>query len=160
MPNLRAVAAALTAYPWTRGHLIRWRSSPPQYCAVGALLRYADVAPIEIAWVDGLGALAFWERWGELLQREYGICGLAAAHRVVHLNDAAESQAAAAALILDRLGRTTPMAELLTARQLRRFSNHGVALSCESILAFNGHPCPGPPTSLRYPRPCREFRPW
>jgi hypothetical protein len=160
MPNLLAVAAALAAYPWTRGHLIRWRSNPPQYCAVGALLRWADVKPAEIAWADGLGALAFWDRWGCLLGQVYGIPGLQSVHRIVTLNDAAESQAKAADLILDRMGHTTPMDELLSPRQLRRFGDHSVMISCEAILAYNGLPCAGAPVPLRYPLPCRQQRPW
>ena len=160
MPNLGAVAAALAAYPWTRGHLMRWNSGPPRYCGLGAMLRYSDVPAAEIARADGLGALGFWKQWGWLLQKDYGISGLMAAHRVAHLNDAAESQGEAAALILERLGHTTPMEELLTPRQLRRFDNHSVELSCEAILDYNGDPCPGPPVPLRYPGRRRQRRPW
>ncbi len=42
-PNLRKVAAAMNAYPWTRLRLTEGEGEARSYCAIGALLRHAGV---------------------------------------------------------------------------------------------------------------------
>ncbi|MGH7526896.1 MAG: DUF6197 family protein, partial [Gemmatimonadales bacterium] len=117
-PNLRAVADALNAYPWTRGHLITWSADVPAYCALGAMLRAAGIAPAEITRADDTPAHLFWQGWGPLLRTEYGIPGLSSAHRIVSLNDAARSRAEAAGLILTRMSTSCDMERLLSPDQL------------------------------------------
>lgn len=156
-PNLRAVADALNAYPWTRGRLIVWAADVPAYCALGAMLRAAGVVPTEIARADRTPGQPFWEGWGALLEKKYGLPNLYSAHRIVTLNDAARSRAEAAGLILTRLATTCPMEELLSPRQLGRFSTHMVELQIEGILLYNGHELDHPLSPLRPSR--RDWHP-
>jgi len=149
-----AVASALSAYPWTRFWLIRWRDvhEEPRYCAMGALLRFAGVHPDDIVLADLLGAIDFWKQWGPLLSSEYGVPGFQSAHRIVTLNDSATTQAEATGKIIKRMSTTCPMGELLTAEELQHFDSHLVEVCCDAILRHNGHPAGPYRPSLR---PCR-----
>jgi hypothetical protein len=94
--NLARIAAALNAYPWTRGRLTsRAGQAAPQYCAVGLLLRYAGVPQQEVA-----GVRDFWARYGGLLQAEYGIPDARTAFLIVAANDSAASHAEAIERVL------------------------------------------------------------
>jgi hypothetical protein len=157
MPKLRAIADALNAYPWTRGRLIAWAADEPAYCALGSMLRSAGISPAEITRADSEPAHPFWDKWGPLFYAEYGIPALFAAHRIVTLNDAARSRAEAAGLILTRLSTTCPMDELLSPRQLARFTGHEAELSLEAIFLYNGWELVGPMVPLRPSR--RDWQP-
>lgn len=151
MPNLRAVADAVLEHPWTRGHLITWFADVPAYCALGAMLRAAGVAPAQIARAEGLDAHTFWNEWGPVLEKRYGLPNLHSAHRIVTLNDAARSRAEAAGLILTRMATSCDMSELLPPSELRRFDSHRAMLGLEGIFFYNGYDLPGPPSPLRPP---------
>jgi hypothetical protein len=95
--NVPRIAAALNAYPWTPGCLTSRERMVPTYCAVGAMLRYAGVAQEHIASAQGPD---FWERYGPLLQSEYGIPDLQTAMFVMGANDSARSQGEAIERVL------------------------------------------------------------
>ena len=157
MPNLRAVADAVLEHPWTRGHLITWFADVPAYCALGAMLRAAGVAPAQIARADGLDAHTFWDEWGPVLEKRYGLPNLHSAHRIVTLNDAARSRAEAVGLIFARMLTCCEMGRLLSRHHLARFNVHQLELQVEGILLYNGEVIEGPLSPLR---PCRrDWRP-
>jgi len=95
--NLPRIAAALNAYPWTPGRLTSRQEMVPTYCAIGAMLRYAGVAQDHIAHAHGRD---FWERYGPLLQSEYGIPDEETAAHVMAANDTASSHGQAIERVL------------------------------------------------------------
>lgn len=99
--DLPRIAVALNAYPWTPGRLTRrGKTAPTTYCAIGALLRYAGVAQEHIACADGSTGANLWNRYGPLLQSEYGLPDERTAWHVMVANDSANSQGEAIERVL------------------------------------------------------------
>ena len=102
MPNLRKIAEALNAYPWTTGQLTNSIESAQSYCAVGALLRYAGVPRDRMADI-GSNAEQLDSAYGFVLQTEYGISGADTLREIMAANDTAGSRGAAAGRVLGLL---------------------------------------------------------
>ena len=85
--NTMRITAALNAYPWTRGMLTHRNNAAADYCAVGLLLRYAGVPQSEIECAHD--SVTVWERYGELLNSEYGISAFVTVRDIIFANDSA-----------------------------------------------------------------------
>lgn len=90
-PNLMRIEAALNAYPWTAGSFATTSGGSTRYCAVGMLLRYAGVSAEHIDLACNRGAVAFWEYYRALLQRDYGISQPEQIHAIMVANDGADT---------------------------------------------------------------------
>ncbi len=96
--DLRRIAAALNAYPWTRGQMSDGHAAAPAHCAVGALLRDAGVS------TERLGdTTVVWAElrtvYAPILQHEYGISGFEPLV-IGNLNDTSRSRPEAVRRIL------------------------------------------------------------
>jgi hypothetical protein len=95
--NLRRIATALNAYPWTRYQLTNRDTTAPAYCAVGALLRDARIPQDRIAEVSDVDVAAV---YGPILGSEYGISGDDTPWRIMAENDSARSRSEAIRRVL------------------------------------------------------------
>lgn len=114
--DLMRVAAALNAYPWTTGAIVKRGEEGPRYCAVGLLLRYAGV-PYEQLTCPPPSLTSWWAEYGEVLRAEYGIEDLRVVTAIMRANDTAPSQAIAIDRVQRLLGDETD-AELVALRRM------------------------------------------
>jgi hypothetical protein len=92
MLNIEKIEAALNAQPLCQYDLTR-SNGATQRCAIGAMLAYAGVPDETLREADLDGAdspMGIWERWGDVLKREYGLTNSMEVAEITAHNDTAE----------------------------------------------------------------------